>query len=84
MNFIEFKQDFYEKILPNKPEYIRDMTELFINKIHPNAERIRNLQYNYNSIEERDEEYHLIQKPYTFEQIEINYGDVPKIIKKIR
>jgi hypothetical protein len=24
MNFIEFKQDFYEKILPNKPEYIRE------------------------------------------------------------
>ena len=67
-----------------KPEYIRDMTELYIHKIHPNAERNRNLKYNNNSIEEKDDKYYLSQQPYTFEQIEINYGDMPKIIKNIR
>jgi hypothetical protein len=67
-----------------KPEYIRDAIELYINKIHPNAERNRNLKYSYNSIEFDDDVSVLIQKPYTLEQIEINFGETPAIISNIR
>jgi hypothetical protein len=67
-----------------KPEYIRDMIELYINKIHPNAERNRNLKYSYNSIELDDDVSYLIQKPFTIEQVEINFGETPKIISNSR
>jgi len=67
-----------------RPEYIREMVELYINKIKPNAERNRNLRYSYNSIETDDNMMHLIQKPFITEQIEINIGETPKIIKNSR
>jgi len=73
----EYKND-------SKPEYIRDMVELFINKIQPNAERNRNLKYSYNEVGQEDGVIHLIQKPYTLDQIEINRGEKEKIIKNIR
>lgn len=68
----------------NRSEYIRDMVELFINKINPNSERNRNLKFHYNSVETEDDISYLVQKPYTLEQIEINFGESPKIIKNER
>lgn len=74
---IDYKHD-------SRNEYIRDMVELYINKIQPNAERNRQLKYRYNSIEEYDDKLILIQKPYTLQQIEMNFGDSSKIIKNER
>lgn len=83
-NIQELKKINLEYNKDTRSEYIRDMIELYINKIHPNAERNRNLQYNHNDIEEYEDKSYLIQKPYTLEQIEINYGETPQIIKNQR
>ena len=83
-NVEELKDIHKEYNKDNKSEFLRDMVELYINKIHPNAERNRHLQFNYNSIEEKENTFCLVQKPYTLEQIEINFGENPKIIKNTR
>lgn len=83
-NIEELKRIYNEYKKDSKPEYIRDMVELYINKIQPNAERNRNLRYSYNSIYKEDNVIHLVQKPYTIEQIEINLGEKEKIVKNTR
>lgn len=66
-------------------ELIKEMIELYNNKILPNADRIRNLTYNYNNVDEtEDGKYELIQKPYTLFQLETNNGNKEKIIKNNR
>ena len=83
-NVEELKQLNKNYMNDTRPEYIREMIELYINKIKPNAERNRNLRYSYNSIEPDDNSMYLIQKPFITEQIEINIGETPKIIKNSR
>lgn len=83
-NVEELKKIYDEYKKDSKPEYIRDMVELYINKIQPNAERNRNLRYSYNSIDQEDNVIHLVQKPYTIDQIEINLGEKEKIVKNTR
>lgn len=83
-NIEELKKINFEYKKDSRSEYIRDMVELYINKIQPNAERNRNLKYNYNSIEEENDTFILVQKPYTLQQIEMNFGEPPKIIKNER
>ena len=83
-NIQELKKIYDEYRTDTKPEYIRDMVELYVNKIRPNAERNRNLKYSYNSIEQDGDVCHLIQKPYTIDQIEINLGEREQIIKNNR
>jgi hypothetical protein len=83
-NVEELKQLNKNYMNDTRPEYIREMIELYINKIKPNAERNRNLRYSYNSIETDDNSMYLIQKPFITEQIEINIGENPKIIKNSR
>lgn len=83
-NIEELKKIYEEYKKDSKPEYIRDMVELYINKIQPNAERNRNLKYSYNSIDQEEDVIHLVQKPYTLDQIEINLGEKEKIVKNIR
>jgi hypothetical protein len=80
-NVEELKKIFKDYSTDSKPEYIRDMVELFINKIQPNAERNRNLTYSYNSVDQEDDVMILVQKPYTIDQIEINIGEKERIIK---
>lgn len=61
---------------------IKEIIELYLKKIIPNTERIRNLTYNYYYIEENDDgTFELIQKPYTNIQLELNNGITEKIIK---
>jgi hypothetical protein len=61
------------------------MVDLYNSKILPNAERIRNLSYSYNSIDDKEDGTHeLIQKPYTLLQLEMNNGNKEKIIKNNR
>lgn len=68
-----------------KQEIIREMIELYNSKISPNAERIRNLTYAYNNVDEKEDgTYELIQKPYTSFQLEMNNGNKEKIIKNNR
>ena len=83
-NIEELKKINADYTKDTRSEYIRDMIELYINKIHPNAERNRNLKYSYNSIEEEDDMSILVQKPYTIQQIEMNFGVSSKIIKNER
>ena len=82
-NVEELKKIYKDYSADSKPEYIRDMVELFINKIQPNAERNRNLTYSYNSVDQEDETMFLVQKPYTIDQIEINLGEKERIIKNV-
>lgn len=68
-----------------KNEFIKDMIDLYNNKILPNADRIRNLTYNYNNVDENEDGiYQLIQKPYTLFQLEMNSGNKEKLIKNNR
>jgi hypothetical protein len=68
-----------------KQELIQEMVDLYNSKILPNAERIRNLSYSYNSIDDKEDGTHeLIQKPYTLLQLEMNNGNKEKIIKNNR
>lgn len=62
----------------NKPEYIKDMVELYITKIKPVTDNIRNLKYKYTGIDynEDDDTYTLIEEPYMISDIE--YSDGPK------
>ena len=83
-NVEELKQLNKEYKNDSKPEYIRDMVELFINKIQPNAERNRNLNYSYNSVDQEGDNMILVQKPYTLDQLEINLGERDQIIKNKR
>jgi hypothetical protein len=68
-----------------KPEIIKEMIDLYNSKILPNADRIRNLMYAYNNVDEKEDgTYELIQKPYTLFQLEMNNGNKEKIIKNNR
>ena len=68
-----------------KPELIKEMIELYNSKILPNADRIRNITYTYNNVDENEDgTYDLIQKPYTLFQLEMNNGNKEKIIKNNR
>lgn len=68
-----------------KNELIKDMIELYNSKILPNADRIRNLTYAYNNVDEKEDgTYELMQKPYTLFQLEMNNGNKEKIIKNNR
>jgi hypothetical protein len=66
----------------NKPEYIKDMVELYITKIKPVAENIRNLKYIYTGIDynEKDDTYSLIEKPYTINDMELGVNQRNTII----
>lgn len=72
-------------IKENTEEIIKEMVELYKNKILPNAERNRNLTYNYNNVDDNEDgTYSLIQNPYTLFQLEMNNGNQEKIIKNNR
>lgn len=83
-NVEELKKIYEEYKKDTKPEYIRDMVELYVNKIKPNSERNRNLTYTYNSVDQEEDVFNLIQKPYTLDQVEINLGENEKILKNTR
>ena len=70
----------------NKPEYIKDMVEIYLTKIKPVAENIRNLKYKYTGINynEDDDTYTLIEEPYTISQIEYGDSQENKIISFVR
>jgi hypothetical protein len=70
----------------NKPEYIKNMVELYIEKIKPLAENIRKLKYLYTGIDdnEEDDTYKLIEKPYTINQMEFITGQKNTIISFVQ
>jgi len=56
--------------------YINDMVEKYISIIDPLVNKIRNLKYKHVVIETDniDHTEHLIEKPYTFEELQVEWG----------
>jgi len=56
--------------------YINEMVEMYVSIIDPLVIKIRNLKYKSVYIETNDTDHteHLIEKPYTFEQLQIEWG----------
>lgn len=62
--------------------FINDAIELYIHQILPLVTEIRNLTYKYSSViyNENDNTWHLVEEPYTIEDLEVSVGEKPKII----
>jgi len=67
------KKIYSDYLKDNKIELIKDMVEVYLTKIKPEAEEIRNLTYMYTGIENDDDGmYRLIEEPYTIDKMEIS------------
>lgn len=71
----EFKNRITEFEKTKNPQIIHSAVEYYTNDISPQAKEIRNLTYAYNSVEYIDNNYVLIQKKNTIEQLEIDRSD---------
>ena len=58
------------------PSYINEMVEMYVSTIAPLVDKIRNLKYERVYIETDDGYHtkHLIEEPYTFEQLQVEWG----------
>ena len=58
------------------PSYISDMVEKYVSVIDPLVDKIRNMKYERVDVENNaaDHTEHLIEEPYTFEQLQIEWG----------
>lgn len=79
IDFATKVQDFKNRITEfdetKNPQIIHSAVEFYTNDISPQAKEIRNLTYAYNNVEYIDNNYVLIQKKYTIEQLEIDRSD---------
>jgi hypothetical protein len=86
-NIYEIKNIYKEYLVDNKTDMITDMVEIYITKIRPIVEEIRNLNYMNTRVEHSekikymydvkasDENiYTLVEEPYTLDQMEIADG----------
>ena len=80
LNIQQFKSIIKEYNKSNNPQEVYNAVELYINDIEPKLKKIQDLSYSINKVEynENDENYFLIQKKYTIEQLEVKY-DIAKI-----
>jgi hypothetical protein len=65
------KKLYADYLKDSKIELIKDMVEVYLAKIKPEAEEIRNLTYMYTGIENDEGIYRLIEEPYTIDKMEI-------------
>lgn len=58
------------------PSYISDMVEKYVSVLDPLVDKIRNMKYQRVDVETDDDDHtkHLIEEPYTFEQLQIEWG----------
>lgn len=58
------------------PSYISDMVEKYVSVIDPLVDKIRNMKYERVDVENDDADHtkNLIEEPYTFEQLQIEWG----------
>ena len=66
------KNIYKEYLTEKKPEMIKDMVELYLTKLKPEAEEIRKLKYMYTGIEKDEDIYTLIEEPYTLDKMEMS------------
>jgi hypothetical protein len=58
------------------PSYISDMVEKYVSVLDPLVDKIRNMKYERVDVETDDADHtkHLIEEPYTLEQLQIEWG----------
>jgi hypothetical protein len=80
LNIQQFKSMIKDYNKSNNPQIVYNAVELYINDIEPKLKKIQDLSFSVNKVEynENEENYFLIQKKYTIEQLEIKY-DIAKI-----
>jgi hypothetical protein len=59
----------------NKIEFVKDVIDLYEQKLIPHVNKLRELKYSICEINKIDNKYYLIQKPFTEDNFEVNVGD---------
>jgi len=81
----EFRQIIKNYFEDNNGAYLRDANEVYISRIKPATERLRDIKYKQMGVEydEEDDEYKLIQMATTLEDTEMILGDDDEYTKVI-